>query len=405
MKSEWQTVRAADFMDFNPRLSIKKGTVATKISMDKLRPFTKAVPSVEQAEFSGGTKFANGDTIMARITPCLENGKTAFVDCLRENEIAFGSTEFIVLRAKPGVSDPQFVYYLATSPEFRNVAIKSMVGSSGRQRVQQPVLENLELTVPKLPEQEKIGHFLAELDDKIALNERVNDNLQKQLYEIYKAWYQDFLCIDNLTLIESPYGKIPQGWHYSMLGDLCKSVSVTHNFNTERLIFLNTGDVEDGMFLHSDYMAVADMPGQAKKTIMQNDILYSEIRPINRHFAYVDFQADNYVVSTKLMVIRATSFDSRRLYHFLTLQDTLEELQMQAESRSGTFPQIRFENISKLPILIADSNTETAFVTLLHAAYNQIEHNNSENKKLSELRNSLLPQLMSGKIDVSGIRL
>ena len=405
MKSEWQTVRAADFMDFNPRLSIKKGTVATKISMDKLRPFTKAVPSVEQAEFSGGTKFANGDTIMARITPCLENGKTAFVDCLRENEIAFGSTEFIVLRAKPGVSDPQFVYYLATSPEFRNVAIKSMVGSSGRQRVQQPVLENLELTVPKLPEQEKIGHFLAELDDKIALNERVNDNLQKQLYEIYKAWYQDFLCIDNLTLIESPYGKIPQGWHYSMLGDLCKSVSVTHDFNTERLIFLNTGDVEDGMFLHSDYMAVADMPGQAKKTIMQNDILYSEIRPINRHFAYVDFQADNYVVSTKLMVIRATSFDSRRLYHFLTLQDTLEELQMQAESRSGTFPQIQFENISKLPILIADSNTETAFVTLLHAAYNQIEHNNSENKKLSELRNSLLPQLMSGKIDVSRIRL
>ena len=405
MKSEWQTVRAADFMDFNPRLSIKKGTVATKISMDKLRPFTKAVPSVEQAEFSGGTKFANGDTIMARITPCLENGKTAFVDCLRENEIAFGSTEFIVLRAKPGVSDPQFVYYLATSPEFRNVAIKSMVGSSGRQRVQQPVLENLELTVPKLPEQEKIGYFLAELDDKIALNERVNDNLQKQLYEIYKAWYQDFLCIDNLTLIESPYGKIPQGWHYSMLGDLCKSVSVTHNFNTEQLIFLNTGDVEDGMFLHSDYMAVADMPGQAKKTIMQNDILYSEIRPINRHFAYVDFQADNYVVSTKLMVIRATSFDSRRLYHFLTLQDTLEELQMQAESRSGTFPQIRFENISKLPILIADSNTETAFVTLLHAAYNQIEHNNSENKKLSELRNSLLPQLMSGKIDVSRIRL
>lgn len=405
MKSEWKTVRAADFMDFNPRLSIKKGTVATKISMDKLRPFTKAVPSVEQAEFSGGTKFANGDTIMARITPCLENGKTAFVDCLRENEIAFGSTEFIVLRAKPRVSDPQFVYYLATSPEFRNVAIKSMVGSSGRQRVQQPVLENLELTVPKLPEQEKIGRFLAELDDKIALNERVNDNLQKQLYEIYKAWYQDFLCIDNLTLIESPYGKIPQGWHYSMLGDLCKSVSVTHNFNTERLIFLNTGDVEDGMFLHSDYMAVADMPGQAKKTIMQNDILYSEIRPINRHFAYVDFQADNYVVSTKLMVIRATSFDSRRLYHFLTLQDTLEELQMQAESRSGTFPQIRFENISKLPILIADSNTETAFVTLLHAAYNQIEHNNSENKKLSELRNSLLPQLMSGKIDVSRIRL
>lgn len=177
MKSEWHTIRAAEFIDFNPRLSIKKGSVATKISMDKLRPFIKAIPSMEQAEFSGGAKFSNGDTIMARITPCLENGKTAFVDCLKENEIAFGSTEFIVLRAKPGISDPQFVYYLATSPAFRTIAIKSMVGSSGRQRVQQNVLENLDLTVPELPEQEIIGRFLATIDAKIAENEKINDNL------------------------------------------------------------------------------------------------------------------------------------------------------------------------------------------------------------------------------------
>lgn len=309
------------------------------------------------------------------------------------------------LRVRPNTEiDSEYLYYYFCMDEIkefvRNIAVGATMPS-----INTKLLGEVTVRFPDLVQQKKIAGVLSAIDGKIKVNQKINDNLQKQLYEIYKAWYQDFLCIDNLTLIESPYGKIPQGWHYSMLGDLCKSVSVTHNFNTERLIFLNTGDVEDGMFLHSDYMAVADMPGQAKKTIMQNDILYSEIRPINRHFAYVDFQADNYVVSTKLMVIRATSFDSRRLYHFLTLQDTLEELQMQAESRSGTFPQIRFENISKLPILIADSNTETAFVTLLHAAYNQIEHNNSENKKLSELRNSLLPQLMSGKIDVSRIRL
>ena len=309
------------------------------------------------------------------------------------------------LRVRPNTEiDSEYLYYYFCMDEIkefvRNIAVGATMPS-----INTKLLGEVTVRFPDLVQQKKIAGVLSAIDGKIKVNQKINDNLQKQLYEIYKAWYQDFLCIDNLTLIESPYGKIPQGWHYSMLGDLCKSVSVTHDFNTERLIFLNTGDVEDGMFLHSDYMAVADMPGQAKKTIMQNDILYSEIRPINRHFAYVDFQADNYVVSTKLMIIRATSFDSRRLYHFLTLQDTLEELQMQAESRSGTFPQIRFENISKLPILIADSNTETAFVTLLHAAYNQIEHNNSENKKLSELRNSLLPQLMSGKIDVSRIRL
>ena len=173
----WTTIRAADFVEFNPRLSIQKGAVATRIAMDKLQPFTKKIPTTERAEFAGGSKFCNGDTIMARITPCLENGKTAFVDILAEGEVAFGSTEFIVMRAKAGVSDPQFIYYLATSPMFRNVAIKSMVGSSGRQRVQQGVLDELELMVPPLEEQRKIGAFLASLDQKIALNNEINDNL------------------------------------------------------------------------------------------------------------------------------------------------------------------------------------------------------------------------------------
>ena len=186
-----------------------------------------------------------------------------------------------------------------------------------------------------------------------------------------------------------------------MLSDLCKSISVTHKFDTDKLIFLNTGDIEDGRFLHENYMAVSEMPGQAKKSIALGDILFSEIRPTNRHFAYVNFPAKDYVVSTKLMVIRATSLDSRRLYHFLTSHDVLMELQMQAESRSGTFPQIRFDNVSKLPILIADDKTEAAFTNLLHTVYAQIEHNNLENGKLCALRDNLLPRLMSGELDVS----
>ena len=177
MTSEWRTIRTADFIDFNPRLSLKKGAIATKVAMDKLKPFSKKISETEKAEFNGGAKFCNGDTIMARITPCLENGKTAYVDMLDDGEFGFGSTEFIVMRAKVGISDPQFVYYTAISPTFRNVAIKSMVGSSGRQRVQQSVLEELELSVPDLDEQRRIGAFLAGLDEKIALNNRINDNL------------------------------------------------------------------------------------------------------------------------------------------------------------------------------------------------------------------------------------
>ena len=110
MTSEWRTIRAADFIDFNPRLSLKKGDIATKVAMDKLKPFTKKIPETEKAEFNGGAKFCNGDTVMARITPCLENGKTAYVDMLDDGEIGFGSTEFIRAYFEQTMSDPHGRY-------------------------------------------------------------------------------------------------------------------------------------------------------------------------------------------------------------------------------------------------------------------------------------------------------
>lgn len=107
---EWLEKRMDEIADFNPRESIQKGATAKKIAMDKLQPFCRDVPGYEMEAFSGGTKFRNGDTIMARITPCLENGKTAKVDVLDEEEVGFGSTEYIVFRAKEG-NDPDFIYY------------------------------------------------------------------------------------------------------------------------------------------------------------------------------------------------------------------------------------------------------------------------------------------------------
>ena len=175
--NDWQLVKAADFIDFNPRESLKKGCLAKKIAMEQLQPFAREIPSYEVAPFNGGAKFRNGDTLMARITPCLENGKTAQINILDEGEVAFGSTEFIVLREKPGISDKDFIYYLAVSPIFRNRAIKSMVGSSGRQRVQQGVLNDTEFWVPPLVEQAEIGRTLRALDEKIASNARINHHL------------------------------------------------------------------------------------------------------------------------------------------------------------------------------------------------------------------------------------
>ena len=177
MRSDWKIKKLFDIAVFNPKETIKKGAVAKKIAMDKLNLFCRDVCGYTEEAFSGGAKFKNGDTIMARITPCLENGKIAKVNVLDDGEIGFGSTEYIVYRAIEGISDEDFIYYLVTSPIVREPAIKSMVGSSGRQRVQIDVVQNLKIAVPDIEEQKKISGLLKAIDDKIAINSKINDNL------------------------------------------------------------------------------------------------------------------------------------------------------------------------------------------------------------------------------------
>ena len=404
MSKEYQQLRLKDFIQFNPKEKLSKGSIARKITMEHIVPYNRYVSSNTFEEYKGGSKFRNGDTIMARITPCLENGKTAYISSLDQNELAFGSTEFIVLREVYGVSDKKYIYYLMSTPEIRNVAIKSMVGSSGRQRVQQNVLENYIVCLPSLNEQIRIANILSSLDDKIELNRRINENLEQQAQALFKSWFVDFEPFKDGKFVDSELGMIPEGWKVCELGNLCDSISITHPRKKGELIFLNTGDIENGFVLTNKYMNIKDMPGQAKKSIKENDILYSEIRPINRHYAFVNFPAHEYIVSTKLMVIRAINEKlAIRLYQYLTSDDIINELQHEAESRSGTFPQIRFENIKRLKILIGPNEIENQYTEFIWNIYKMIFQYRKEIIKLEHIRDTLLPKLMSGELKLSEI--
>ena len=143
----WEVKKLKDLIQLNPRLSLKKGSESSFVEMKALPIDVMSISDVAQKEFRGGAKFQNGDTLFARITPCLENGKTAFVDFLEPDEIAFGSTEFLVMRAKEGVSK-YWTYCLARDTNFRNFAISTMVGTSGRQRVQNDPFLSYEIPQP-----------------------------------------------------------------------------------------------------------------------------------------------------------------------------------------------------------------------------------------------------------------
>lgn len=390
---QWTRMRAADFIDFNPRMSIKKGAVATKVAMDKLQPFTKRIPEVEKAAFSGGSKFRNGDTIMARITPCLENGKTAFVDILEKDEVAFGSTEFIVLRAKEGISDPQFIYYLAISPSFRNVAIKSMVGSSGRQRVQQSVLEEFVLKVPSLQEQKKISSVLCALDQKIALNKEVNDNLEQQVMALYHQMFDESnsnrknIRADeyfDISIGKTPPRKEPQ-WFSKNPSD-CVWVSISDMGSCGLYI-------EDS----SEYLTHDAVEKFNVKIVPDNTVILSFKLTVGRVAITDGCMTTNEAIAhfkTDKPKINEYLYCYLKNFNFQTMGST-----------SSIATAVNSKIIKGMPFVVPTAEELEKFHSIAAPLFTMIKSNQQESKYLGELRDVLLPKLMSGEIDVSGIQL
>ncbi len=166
----------ADFIDVNPKRSLRKNEPAKCVDMSYLSTTGPFPSGWETKGYNGGMKFLNGDTIMARITPCLENGKVAFVNFLEDGEVAFGSTEYIVLHAKDGVA-PVFTYFLARNKDFVDYATKNMNGSSGRQRVSGDTIEKYKIPVIDSDSLNEFSRFAAPAMEVIRNNSFENRSL------------------------------------------------------------------------------------------------------------------------------------------------------------------------------------------------------------------------------------
>jgi type I restriction enzyme S subunit len=158
----WKPAPLPNAIDVNPTRALRKGVEAPYLDMANMPTQGHSPDEVVDRAFGSGMRFANGDTLVARITPCLENGKTAFVDFLETGEVGWGSTEYIVLRPKPPLPD-EFAYCLARSNEFRDFAIQRMTGSSGRQRVPAESLSHFRVVVAPKPVAEFFGQLIKPL--------------------------------------------------------------------------------------------------------------------------------------------------------------------------------------------------------------------------------------------------
>jgi len=174
----WHFVKASEVIDFDPKTSVDRNLENKYLPMGSISESSMIISNIEMRKGNSGSKFQNKDTLLARISPSLENGKTGFVNFLKKNETAFGSTEFIVMRSKSIC--PEYVYCLARSSKFRDTAIKSMRGATGRQRVQRDALENFRIALPN--DSKLVNEFQSVLEpmfDQIYLLNKKNEVLVK----------------------------------------------------------------------------------------------------------------------------------------------------------------------------------------------------------------------------------
>lgn len=395
MKSEWIKKKLSDIADFNPRETIKKGAIAKKIPMDVLRPFYRDIPYYVEECFSGGTKFRNGDTIMARITPCLENGKTAQVSILNDGEVGFGSTEYIVFRAKEGIANKDYLYYLVCSPEVREPAIKSMVGSSGRQRVQTDVVKNLEIDVPPLVDQEKIGSFLKSFDDKIALNDKINKNLEHQAEVIFQSILSNAITTVNLGEIADVKGgkRLPKG------------VNLIDIPNAHP--YIRVRDLNNVLFasLTPDYAYVDEETHKSisRYIVSTGDVLISIVGTIGLT-AIVDSTLDKANLTENCVKVTNLKHITPE-YLLLYLRSQLGREAITKGTVGAVQQKLPIKNIQAIPIpLLSEKDKNTLFCTL-DSIFAEISSNVIQSAKLFSLRDTLLPRLMFGELNVSDIDL
>lgn len=390
MKFNWTTKRLSEIAYINPRESLSKGVVAKKVPMDKLQPFCRDIPEFVLEEYKGGTKFRNGDTIMARITPCLESGKIAKVSVLSDGEVGFGSTEYIVFRVIDGVSDADFLYYLICSPLVRNPAIKSMVGSSGRQRVQTDVVANLDIELPPIEEQRKIGGLLKAIDDKIELNNAINNNLEQQAKAIFS---NEFLTLETL----------PDGWKQASLIDIADYLNglamqkYRPSADETGIPVLKIKELRQGCC--DDNSELCSPSIKSEYIIHDGDVIFSWSGSL-----LVDFWCGG-ICGLNQHLFKVTSKNYDKWFYYAWTKHHLDRFIAVAADKATTMGHIKRDELAKAEVLIPNEADYNRIGTLLQPIYDLIIANRIENKRLAETRDILLPRLMSGELDVSDIEI
>lgn len=429
MGSEWQYMPFTEAVIVNPPVPLERGKTYPFVDMQAIDPSKPTVSPSREREFTGGgAKFEPFDTLMARITPCLENGKIArYVPNETFSGPAFGSTEFIVIRGREGVTDNDFAFYLTRWNEFRLFAIAQMSGSSGRQRVPVESLAGFEVPVPPLPEQRAIARILGTLDDKIELNRRMNETLEAMAQALFKSWFVDFdpvvvnavkagnpipekfaahyrdnpdalglpeeiLRLFSDRFVDSALGPIPEGWEVGRLGD-------TIEIHDSKRIPLNSRERAARPGPYPYYGATGIMDYIDGYLFDGVHVLIGEDGSVidEKGYPVTQYVWGKFWVNNHAHVLTGKGISNEQLY--LCLKNT----NIRAFVTGAVQPKLSQKNLRSIPVITAAGHVSEALNAQIAPYFQQIRANSDESRTLADLRDTLLPKLISGELRVPDV--
>ena len=412
----WRQLALSEAAEVNPARFLERGTSAPFIEMAAVHEESPRVRYLLKRSFDGGgARFTNGDTLLARITPCAENGKTALVTQLASNAtVAFGSTEFIVLAPRDRLSIPEFIYFTAKRESVRSVLVSRMVGTSGRQRIPNSALDEIVIGVPPLPEQRKIAAILSSVDGAIEASQAVIDQIQV----VKKAMMAELLTKGlpgrHKKFKQTEIGQMPLEWMVCTIDSLGMNAEATvrsgpfgssmktKDFVASGVPVLTIQSLGHGELLREGLFYVSNEKARelAEYKVRPNDVVFSRVADIGR-CAAISREEDGWLISPNLSRIRLDpgKTDARFLMYLITIgASVLRQVEMVAGNAGR--PVISSTTLKELRLPVPELPEQHAIA----AAGQELEQRlTAERQYLIQLQDTkfaLMSVLLTGEVRV-----
>ena len=378
-------MRFLDYVSINPKISLEKERIYPFVEMGDVSTSFRNPDKVEYKSFDSGVKFADGDTVIARITPCLQNGKRFYCKNIGKG---FGSTEYLVFRPKDSSVDNLYLYYFMNTDFIKESMVRSMVGATGRQRVNNDVFSRLDVTFPNIEIQRRIAEILSAYDDLIENNRKQIKLLEEAAQRLYKEWFVDlrFPGHENTKITDG----VPEGWRRERLVDL---VDVQYGYAFDGSQFNAT---RNGMPI----IRIRNIPSgnTCDYTTEKVDVQYVVHNGDILVGMDGEFHINSWSGPDAYLVQRTCSFRPNKysMKGYL-LQAIYEPIKFFESTVVGaTVAHLGKKHIDTISVLTCPDNLYVPF----QKYYEQRQLLLNQNWLLTEARDRLLPKLMSGEIEV-----